>query len=375
MARKTDGDLLLYAVGDVAPFREDPATIFDHVRDTLTKTDIAFCQLEINISERGTRMPQARHTMTAHPRTASALKNAGFNVVSFAGNHCMDWGQEAFFDTLDALRKERISVVGVGKNIEEARRPAIIESKGNKIAFLAYNTILPMGYWAEPNRPGCAPLRAWTIYEQVEHDQPGTPCRIHTFPNREDLSAMIADIQKAKSRADVVLVSMHFGLHFVPALLAEYQRDFAHAAIDAGADVIIGHHAHILKGIEVYKGKAIFYSLCNFAVDLPFTKEQIESASFREVQKNLPNWNPDPRRLYNFPEDSRKTAVVKCIIADGKLKNVSFLPTYVSTKDKPEILDAKNPHFREVVDYLKEVSMNQGLDTKFVIKGNEVFVK
>jgi poly-gamma-glutamate synthesis protein (capsule biosynthesis protein) len=96
----------------------------------------------------------------------------------------MDWGQEAFFDTIEALKGEGISVIGVGKNIEEARKPAILESKGSRVAFLAYNTILPMGYWADANRPGCAPMRAWTLYEQIEHDQPGTPAG--STPSQED---------------------------------------------------------------------------------------------------------------------------------------------------------------------------------------------
>jgi poly-gamma-glutamate synthesis protein (capsule biosynthesis protein) len=285
----------------------------------------------------------------------------------------MDWGQEAFFDTIEALKGERISVIGVGKNIEEARKPAILESKGSRVAFLAYNTILPMGYWADANRPGCAPMRAWTLYEQIEHDQPGTPCRIHTFPNREDLEAMSEDIKKAKTQADVVILSMHWGIHFIPAVLATYQRDMAHVAIDSGADLILGHHAHILKGIEVYKGRAIFYSLCNFAVDLPFTKEHAESKSFKEIQKLNPDWIPDVECLYNFPTDSQKTVIVKCIISNGAIKSVSFLPTYINKKtSQPEILTSKDERFGEVVRYMGDTTRSQGLDTQYTVNGNEV---
>jgi len=375
MVNSTSKEILLYAVGDVAPFREDPASIFKDVTRTLNRADIAFCQLEINISERGTRLPQARHTTRANPKTARAIKEAGIRVVSFAGNHCMDWGQEAFFDTIDALKREGISVIGVGKNIEEARKPVILESKGSRVAFLAYNTILPMGYWAEANRPGCAPMRAWTLYEQIEHDQPGTPCRIHTFPHKEDLEAMGEDIKKAKTQADIVILSMHWGIHFIPAVLATYQRDMAHVAIDSGADLILGHHAHILKGIEVYKGRAIFYSLCNFAVDLPFTEEHAESKSFKEIQKLNPDWIPDFDCLYNFPRDSQKTMIVKCAISDREIQSVSFLPTSVSKKmAQPEILTAKDERFGEVVRYMEEITKNQGLDTKYTVRGDEVIL-
>ena len=375
MVNSTDKEILFYAVGDVAPCREDPASIFKDVSRTLNRADIGFCQLEINISERGTRLPQARHTTRANPKTARAIRDAGIRAVSFAGNHCMDWGQEAFFDTIEALKGEGISVIGVGKNIEEARKPAILESKGNRVAFLAYNTILPMGYWAEANRPGCAPMRAWTLYEQIEHDQPGTPGRIQTFPHREDLEAMGEDIKRAKKQADVLILSMHWGIHFIPGVLATYQRDMAHVAVDSGADLILGHHAHILKGIEVYKGRVIFYSLCNFAVDLPFTKEHAESKSFKEIQKLNPDWIPDFDCLYNFPRDSQKTMIVKCAISDREIQSVSFLPTSVSKKmAQPEILTSKDERFGEVVRYMEEITKNQGLDTKYTVRGDEVIL-
>jgi poly-gamma-glutamate capsule biosynthesis protein CapA/YwtB (metallophosphatase superfamily) len=371
----SDKDILLYAVGDIAPDRENPAEIFDSVAKTLNKADIAFCQLETVLSTRGTRLPQARHTVLTHPKAAAAIKDAGFNLVSFAGNHCMDWGREAFSDTIDALRKENISVIGVGANIEEARKPAIFDIKGSKTAFLAYNTILPMGYWAEENRPGCAPMRAWTLYEQIEHDQPGTPCRIHTFPHEEDLQEMADDIKNAKSYADVVIVSMHWGIHFVPAVLAAYQREMAHIAIDSGADLILGHHAHILKGIEVYKDKVIFYSLCNFAVDLRMDKAHAEGKGFKEIQKLNPDWIPDFEALYNFPTDSQKTIIVKSIISNGMLKSISFLPAFVNKKTaQPEILLSKDERFGQVIKYLDDISKSQGLNTEFSISGDEVIL-
>ncbi|MFP3975693.1 MAG: CapA family protein, partial [Dehalococcoidia bacterium] len=185
--------IVLHAVGDVAPYRENPDTIFDQARETIKESDIAICQLEINLSPRGTLLPQARLGMHGDPQVARAIKEAGFNVVSFASNHCMDFGQEAFFDTIEALKEQGLSVIGVGENIEEARKPAILECKGTRVAILAYNTILPMGYWADVDRPGCVPLRAFTLYEQIEHDQAGTPCRTHTFPHRQDLQAMVDD--------------------------------------------------------------------------------------------------------------------------------------------------------------------------------------
>lgn len=368
-------DVVLYAVGDIAPDREDPASIFQHVAGLLSAGDVAFCQLEAVLSERGTPLPQARLACRGRPEVARALKEAGFDVVSFASNHCLDLGYEALLDTIQVLEQEGLFVVGAGTDIERARKPAIVDCRGTRIAFLAYNSILPQGYWADIDRPGCAPMRGLTLYEQVEHDQPGTPCRIHTFPHGDDLRAMMADIADAKSQTDVVVVSMHWGIHFIPAALADYQRDVARAAIDVGADLIVGTHAHILKGIEVYAGKVIFYSLCNFALDLSAPQELLESPQHREIEKLNPDWKPDPEYpTYFMPPDSRKTIIAKCVIAEKRIKRVSFLPAYINKQSQPEILVSADPRFVQVARYVEEISRDQGLQTAYTIEGDEVVV-
>jgi hypothetical protein len=369
-------DIVLYAAGDIGPDRADPGSIFKHVTDVLSQGDIAFCQLEVNLSRRGAG-PLGQEN-ARDPKIAEAIKGAGFNVVSFAGNHCLDAGLNAFLDTIDNLMKQRLPVIGVGQNIEEARRPAIIESKDTKIAWLAYNSILKKDYWAERDRPGCAPLRAWTLYEQIEPDQPGTPCRIHTFPHRGDLKAMVEDIRKAKSQADLVIVSMHCGIHFAPAAIAEYQKELAHVAIDSGADLILQHHSHILKGTEVYCGKVIFYSLSNFALEVHFmTQEFVESPGFQELRKGLnPDWNPPypDHPSFPFPPDSRKTILAKCVISHKEIKRVSFLPVLINQQGEPEILAPGDERFAEVVRYMEAITRDQGLDTEYTVDGDEVII-
>jgi hypothetical protein len=374
MASRNNQDITLYAVGDIGPDRADPASIFRHVRDVIREGDFAFTQLECNLSNRGVGLAENAR----NPKIAEAIKQAGFNVVSFAGNHCLEAGVDAFFDTLDNLKKQELPVIGVGKNIEEARKPAIIERKNTRIAFLAYNSVIPAGHWAEHNRPGCAPLRAWTLYEPTDPSQPGTPCRIHTFPYRNDIQAMMEDVKKAKSQADLVMVSMHCGIHFTPAVIAEYQREIAHAAIDAGADLVLQHHAHILKGIEVYSGKVIFYSLCNFALELLFmTAERTANHAFREKAHGLnPDWNPPypDYPSFPFPSDSRKTLIAKCIISDKKIKRVSFLPTIINQQAEPEILKPDDKRFGEIVKYVEDITRDQGLDTKYKVEDDEVMI-
>jgi poly-gamma-glutamate synthesis protein (capsule biosynthesis protein) len=309
-------------------------------------------------------MPQARHTHRSPPETAEAIRGAGFDVVSFASNHCMDWGPEGLTDTISSLKRAGISVVGVGPNLPEARAPAIVERDGVRIAFLAYSSILPEAYWATETRAGCAPLRAHTHYEQIEPDQPGTPPRVHTWAMRQDIEAMVDDIRRARSNAHCVIVSMHWGIHFVPVELADYQREAAYAAIDAGADLILGHHAHILKGIEFYRGRAIFYSLSNFAIDLEMTPEHAASEGFREIQALSPGWEPNFGSLYNFPPDSRKTIIVRAELGPDGAGELAFYPAWINDQAQAEVLPADDPRFAEVVDYLAWCCRSQHLKTK-----------
>ena len=367
---------LIYATGDLAPDRDHVDECFAATAATLHEAEIVFGQLETSFADRGVRLPQARHAVLARPAGAAALARAGFDVISFAGNHCLDWGNEAFAETLAHLKAAGLDVIGAGENIVAARRPGIRTlADGTRVAFLAYSSILPQAYWAEANRPGCAPLRAHTYYEQIEHDQPGTPPRVHTFAHAGDLAAMQADIRAARARADVVLVSMHWGIHFVRAAIADYQREAARAAIAAGADAILGHHAHILKGIEVIDGRPVFYSLCNFATDLRMTPEHAARPSFHEIQRLAEHWEPDFESLYNFPTAARLSMIARLRVADGRIVESGFLPLHIGRDAVPRVLPATDARHREVVDYVRAVSAEAGLDVRLRDAGDHVVIE
>ena len=376
MEKTYNKDIVFYATGDIGPDREDPRSIFQHITGVINGGDVALCQLEINLSTRGAG-PQGQE-IARNPEIAAAIKEAGFDVVAFAGNHTLEAGIDSFNDTLQNLERQKLRALGVGQNIEEARQPVIIECKGTKIAFLGYSSVTKQDHIADSNKPGSASLRAWTLYEPMEPTQPGTPSRAHTFPYRTDLDAMIGDIEKAGTQADIVIVSMHGGIHMTPAVIAEYQKEYAHAAIDAGADLVLQHHAHILKGIEIYAGKAIFYGLANFALEVLFmTKEWAEIPGVKEVRKALTNdWNPPypDYPSYPFPPDSRKTIIAKCIISGNSISKVSFLPVYIAKTGEPEILRPDDTRFGELVNYMKEISIDQGIRTEYTVEGNEVVV-
>jgi poly-gamma-glutamate capsule biosynthesis protein CapA/YwtB (metallophosphatase superfamily) len=365
---------VVLAVGDVGAKRSDPATMFTPVANLLRGGDITFGQLETVITDRGAMSPAAKLAMRANPGLAPALAAAGFDVMSFAGNHCLDWGFEGFADTLSAVAGTGMKLCGAGPNLTQARRPALIESSGLTVAFLAYNSILPEGYAADNQRPGCVPLRAHTIYQQIEPDQPGTGARTLSFPDPRDIEAMVSDIEKARGSADLVFVSMHWGLHMTEAVIADYQRAAARAAIDAGACAIIGHHAHILKGIEIYRGAPIFYSLGNFAIEQPhvWDPEIVQTSSFRHLASLNPGF--DVTAFYMLPPQTRMTGIARIVCNKGGLVEVGFIPAYIRDDSVPEIVSPESARFGEIATYLETCSRSAGFGTKFTLKGSYLMI-
>ena len=385
----TENTVILVAVGDVGPKRAHAEEVFDLTRAILRGADITFGQLESNLSLRGTQQLHMGLGSIAHPRVGEALAGAGFDVMSFASNHGLDYSEEALLDTLDVMQRNKIEIIGAGRDIFEARRPAIFERKNTRVGFLAYCSVVPKGFDARNNKSGVAPVRASTAYEQADW-QPGTPPRIVTKAFPDDLEAMVGDIRSLRQQVDVLVVSMHWGVHFVPSIIAGYQYEVGHAAIDAGADIIIGTHAHILKGIEVYRGKAIFFSLCNFCMDLPIagpvatamaaamqrpviTDVKIDRQNYCQIGHYA--WEVDPEYpTYAFPADSRKSILVKCQIRDKKLSSVSFLPLWISKNGRPTPLPQSDPRSDEVLNYMKWLCKDQRLNTGFVREGDEIRV-
>ena len=374
-----DRDLVVAAVGDLMVNRDEPASLFEHCRDVLARADVTFGNCESVYSENGARNPAARGEIRAHPRNAEALRTAGFDAVTFANNHHLDSGYDAFFRTLEVLDDLEIAVCGAGADLAAARHPAIIERNGTRIAFLGYSSILFPGYEAGRGKPGCAPLRAYTHYHQIEIEQPGSQPEIRTFVHDEDLDALVADVRRAKDAADVVIVSPHWGVHFSPVVIADYETEAAHAAIDAGADLVLGHHQHILKAVQVYRGKVIFHGLGNFAVDcahnaIPGT----ESPALLEMQGLYPEhkfgWR-DESPGYPFHPDARRTMIARCRISGGSIREVSYVPCFIRPTGEPEALTSAHERFEDVAAYVSEITAAVGFDTSFVRRTDDVLIE
>jgi len=238
------GDVLLgYGMVETLIDRHGVHYPWDNVRSILTSADYAMANLECAISTRGQPQPRKEWTFRGKPETLEGLRSGGIDVVSLANNHTLDYGTDAFLDTLEHLDRYGVARVGGGRNLAEALRPHIWEKDGLKVGFLAATAIYPGGWEATGTRPGLLV----THYE----------------------SQVMKAIRDLRETVDVVVVGVHWGVERDP-MPDAYQRRYGRALVDNGAHLVIGHHPHVLQGIEVYRGALIAYSLGNFV----FTRNQ-----------------------------------------------------------------------------------------------------
>ena len=210
---------------------------FAEVRRLFAGAHVVFGNLEGPLTTRGAPEQDKTYVFRSPPdKVGQALRNAGFNVVSLANNHTLDFGADGLAQTLEALDAVGIAHAGAGENLKAARRPVVLDANGTRVALLAYSLTLPEHFYAEASKPG-------TAFGHEAHVR--------------------ADVAAARQQADIVLVSFHWGQEG-KTTLREYQTRLGHVAIDAGAAAVIGHHPHILQGIEHYKDGVILYSLGNF---------------------------------------------------------------------------------------------------------------
>jgi poly-gamma-glutamate capsule biosynthesis protein CapA/YwtB (metallophosphatase superfamily) len=362
-------DLVLMGCGDVGPLHEPIDRYGMLARPTLATADVRFAQVERVYSERGTlQLHSGGHHSRLPPHMAQVFTDCGFDVVSLASNHAMDWGEDALLDTLAWFRDRGIRTVGAGATLDEARRPALIERNGVRVAFLAYCSVLHDGYPAGPRKAGIAPLRAHTYYDAFDY-QAGVPPRVVTIPYEDDLTAMVDDIRAARTEAHAVVVSLHWGVHFIPRVIADYQPAVARAAFEAGADLILGHHAHAPKAIGVHGGKVCFYSLSNFIMSSTAkTPEQAATFSRRYGVELDPEY---PHLAYG--RDARRSLIAKAVLSSEGVRQVSFLPVLIDRELRPEVLRAGDVRFQDALQFMEWVS--EGFEHRFTVVGDEILVQ
>lgn len=349
MTVMNDNDVRMVLIGDTFVQRPDPDSAFAPVLHLFKAADIVFCNLETVIADAKYLSP---YDHDRRPRTDEwvfpAYLRAGINVMNVANNPSMYHGLDCFLRSLDVLDEAGVIHGGGGRDLAEARRPAIIERKGVKVAFVCRASVCAVNAAATQKRGGIAQFRVATAYEARAriNEVPGSPPIIHTIPNPQDVAELKEDIQRARTQADVVVLSWHWGVS--PATggigdLTGYQMEMGRAAIDFGADLVVGHHPHVLQPIEVYHGKAIVYSVGNFVHDM-------ESSDRRRSKLD--------------------TMLLRCLIHDGKIQGVSFVPGRIDGHGPPRFF--RPAEAEDVVQYMREISVPFG--TRFEVGEDEVSV-
>lgn len=362
---------LLGLVGDVLVNRARPAEVFADVADLLRAPDILFANLESPYTDTPHPAPSLRTPLFPASHNLDVYAPAGFRVMSLANNHMCDAGYAALLDTRERLHRQGVATCGAGENLAAAREPALVESGGVRIAFLAYASVFPMGYEARANVPGIAPLRAYDLWRPglENYHCPGTQPRLQTVPDETDLANLREDIRRARERADIVVASFHWGDYLRPFHLTDHERRTARWCIDAGVDVVVGHHHHALRGIEWYRGKPVFYGLGHFVFDFPFDPAADTSDERRALlagrSEDEVGHQIAPRKgwpLLPFHRDARLTALAWAEVGRQGVSAVGFFPCRLRPDGSVGYADPASPEGAEVVDFVRTCNASQGLD-------------
>lgn len=313
--KRQKNEVTIVVVGDVVLSREQPEEAFAKVINELKSGTFSCCNFEAPISNKGTPQYAKYETLHSPPEMIKGFLHAGFKVVSLANNHSMDYGAEGLIDTIETLDQSGIFHAGAGRNVEEARQPAFFDAGGMRFAFVSFATEAFMGYGANAYKPGIALLRQDPLY--------GPSCL-----NPDDVETLAEVVKGAKKEADFVIAAFHWGLSQSRALIPS-QVLLGRTAVKSGAGLVIGHHPHVLQGVEVYRGSLILYSLGNFVFDLmpPF-----------------------------LGPAARETVLVKVKLSGSSVKEAFFSPALINDQGQVEPLDEKMKKNLEILETVRRLS-------------------
>jgi len=308
----------LSAIGDVALFGDYDDLIikkghdfpFANVNKHFNNSDVIFANLEAPLSNQG--KPKFTKPISLRGSTSGidSLIHAGITHVSLANNHAYDYGKKAIRDTQTRLKKAGIPFVGIGKNLRDARSPIIENIQGETLAMLAYNSFTTNGRnYATKTKDGVAPLE----YKYIKSD---------------------IDLIKNKYENCFILVSLHWGVEGTN-YPTPFQRSLGHQIIEDGANLIIGHHPHVMQGIERHRDGIIIYSLGNFCFP-NYSSPTIEGIGYKQ--------NPENQVSFIF----------QCEILGDCIGAYNTIPIYLNDNLQPEI--ASGEHKLNILEKINHYS-------------------
>jgi poly-gamma-glutamate synthesis protein (capsule biosynthesis protein) len=348
----------LLFVGDLVLDVEDADHWLSGIASVVRAADIAIGHLEVPHGGRGTEMRGDVPAPAADPKNLESVARAGFTAVTLAGNHIADCGREGIADTIAVLDQLGIKHAGAGLDLAEARRPGMLECGGRTIALLSYNCVGPKGAWAGEHKAGCAYLRI-----ETEDGSPIAPASPLARVSDEATTMLRDDISRIRNEAQLVIVALHKGIVHTPVKLAPYEREIAHAAIDAGADVVVGHHAHIIRGVEFYESRPIFHGLGNGCVvtrALNPDQEHAVRAEWARRRKELFGFEPDPAyTLAPFHPEAVNAMFGRVLWYPNGRIEVGFVPIDVEPPGRPIVpSEGRRP---EIQSYVERITSAAGL--------------
>lgn len=266
--------IVVSAVGDFMIDRRANPLDIERVHALIDGADVKIANVDTVLSDKGERSPKYAN-LRGPCDSVHDLRAMGFDVVTIANNHAMDFRAEGMLDMRAAYLEAGIKPIGAGATITEATAPAIVTVDGRRVAILSMACTIPQDAAAGPTWPGIAPVKIHQAYgfdPSLAAEQPCSMPAVMGWLDETDFARAKSDVAAARVRADVVIAAVHWG---VPSpwraaanpVIQEHQGVLGRALIDAGADAVIGNHAHELHGIEFHQGKPIAYCLGNFWID------------------------------------------------------------------------------------------------------------
>src|SRR6516165_397206 len=296
----------------------DPGVPFALVKDEFRTADIVFCNLECCLHRPNSSHSVEHEGFFADPDVAGeALRSAGVRAVGLANN--VNYGEAAIMSSIAQLNELGIAHTGAGATRALARAPAILSRDGVRFGFVQRSSVYwPTNHEAGEDTPGIAVIRGHTAYQVPMHgsrppaNRPGIPPEIVTWADPRYLQWLAEDIAALRREAEVVVASFHWGLHKE---VLRYMTEIAHRAIDAGADLVIGHGPHYSLPIEVYKGRPVFYGLGSFSFHTGHGG--IQHGDWLGMMARV-SWERDrvARAAFQFVRHDRHKRTVLCALAD-----------------------------------------------------------
>jgi poly-gamma-glutamate capsule biosynthesis protein CapA/YwtB (metallophosphatase superfamily) len=345
--------------GDVILDVPDPDHWLGGIAPALRSADLAIGHLEVPHTNSRIELAADVPAPGADPAHLAALPRAGFSGMTLAGNHIADCGAEGIRDTTTILDSLGLAYAGAGANLASARNPLLLHTPdGRRLGVLSYNCVGPAAAWATAERAGCAYLPVATV-DGAEL----TPRSRLTAPLPGAVELLAEDIAKLRAQDVLVVVALHKGTVHTPALIEPYERALAQLAIDAGADLVVSHHAHIVRGIEFYRGKPIFHGLGNGCVvtrALAPDQDHPARAAWARRRKQLFGFEPDPAYVLAPFHPEAVNAFLARIhwLADGSLV-CGIVPVTVDAPGRPRL--AEPAEARRVCEYLQRITREAGL--------------